>query len=136
MHDRVRAPPSFGDRRPEPPIEREVVVRRGHVRRVVGGNRIGTEAARRLDRDEHVAEALAGEVQRASVDIDVARRESPHGFDARTRTVGQRREPTDIRVDGQRAGGARHFGRAQLRVLVGESGSEVFHERVAVSRDV
>ena len=56
VHDRVRAPAALRDGRRQPSIERRVVMRRRQIGRVVDRVGIHAVAARRLERDDRVAE--------------------------------------------------------------------------------
>ena len=59
VDDGVGAPAAVGRRHRQPAVERQVVVGRREVGGVVRADRVGAEAARRLDRDEHAAEVDA-----------------------------------------------------------------------------
>ena len=74
VHDRVGAPDAV-----EPPVAGEVVVRGRQLGVVVDADRVVAVAARRLDRDEDVAELEPGDHEVVAVDEAIARRRAPSG---------------------------------------------------------
>ena len=66
MDDRVRV-----ERASQPQIEGEIVVRRDEIGIVIAGFRIDVVAARRLDADDEVAEAMQAERESAVDDMRV-----------------------------------------------------------------
>ncbi len=65
----------------QPPVERQVMMGRRHVGRVVGADRVGPEATRRLDGDHHAPQVQAGEAQIRPVQVHLAGGGPPHGLD-------------------------------------------------------
>lgn len=105
MDDRIGAPPAvvlgFG----QPSVEAQIVVRRWDVRGVVRRDRVGAEPARRLDRDEDVAEVEPREVEGAVAYVDLAGWLTPQLGDLGAGVAGERVEPEGVGVGGERADG-------------------------------
>ena len=135
VDDGVGAPAAVVAAHRQPAVERQVVVGRREVGGVVRADRVGPEAAWRLDRDEHAAEVDAGELQRAVGDVDLARRRAPHRLHLVAGVGGQRREPVAVGAGVPRADRRGDLRRGQRRLVVGEADGELVHQRVAVGRD-
>ena len=127
VHDRVRTPDAL-----DPPVAGQVVVRRRQLGVVVDPHGIVAVAARRLDRDEHVAELEPGHDEVGAVDVAVARRRAPALLDRRAQRRRQLRVPGDVVVDRQtqRRGRELVVGE-ELRVVPARRDQRV-HELVAV----
>ena len=104
VHDGVGPPTALGGGC-QPPVEGQVVVGGRHVGGVVGGDRVGAEASRRLDGDQHVAEVEAGEVHRVAVDVHLAGRRPPQPLHLATGLRRQAGEPVAVGRRVKAAGG-------------------------------
>ena len=112
-----------------PPIEREVVMRRHQIGRVICGLGVDVVAARRLHRDKHMAVAAKRQADRLAVTHRVIRRIAPARDDRLAKRVGQPAE--DGTVGLQRHGGVAD---ASLPTFIGRSGAQIGDERGAVLR--
>jgi hypothetical protein len=127
VDDRVGAPGRL-----QPAVDGEVVVRRGQLGVVVDADRIVAVAARRLDRDQHVAQRQRRHHIVVAVDELLARRRAPALLHRRAQRLRQRRVPALVLGDrqAQRRGGELLVG-DELRVVPAARDQRV-HELVAV----
>ncbi len=127
VDDRVGAPPRL-----QPAVHGEVVVRRRQLGVVVDADRILAVAARRLDRDQHVAELERRDHVRVAIDELVSRKRSPALLHRRPQRCGQRCVPGLVLGDreAQRRVGQLLVG-DELRVVAAARDQRV-HELVAV----